>query len=105
MFYCQKVIGPLYLKIQKISSTSMIKFISLIQISIKRFVPICSKNNKNKKYPSHNKKLWKEKANLYKKSKTSKLLLIEYKNKFKEYQLAVKKYNFEYENKFCKTPI
>ena len=30
--------------------------------------------------------------------------MIEYKNKSKEYQLAVKKYNFEYENKFCKNP-
>ena len=67
MFYCQKVIGPLYLKIQKISSISMIKFISLIQISIKRFVPIYSKNNQSRKYPSHIKKLLKEKADLYKK--------------------------------------
>ena len=80
------------------------QFISSIQISIKRFVPIFSKNNKSKKYPSHIKKLLKEKANLYKKSKTNKSLLIKYKNKSKEYQLAVKKYNFEYENKFCKNP-
>ena len=78
------------------------QFISLIQISIKRFVPIYSKNNKSKKYPSHIKKLLKEKLNLYKKSKTNKSFSIEYKNKSKEYQLAVKKYNFEYENKFCK---
>ena len=99
----------------KINRTSLFKnsenlqhfydqFISSIQISIKRFVPIYSKNNKSKKYPSHIKKLLKEKANLYKKSKTNKSLLIKYKNKSKEYQLAVKKYNFEYENKFCKNP-
>ena len=43
------------------------KFISLIQISIKRFVPIYSKNNKSKKYPSHIKKLLKEKVILCKK--------------------------------------
>ena len=42
--------------------------------------------------------------NLYKKSKTNKSFSIEYKNKSKEYQLAVKKYNFEYENKFCENP-
>ena len=39
------------------------QFSSLIQISIKRFVPIYSKNNKSIKYPSHIKKLLKEKAN------------------------------------------
>ena len=30
--------------------------------------------------------------------------MIDYKNKSKEYKLAVKKYNFDYENKFCKNP-
>ena len=31
--------------------------------------------------------------------------MIEYKNMSKEYQLAVKKYNFEYEKKSAKTQI
>ena len=81
------------------------QFISSIQTSMKRFKPLYSKNNKSKKYPSHIKKLLKEKANLYKKSKTNKSLLIKHKNKSKEYQLAVKKYNFEYENSSAKTQM
>ena len=42
------------------------QFISLIQISIKRFVQINSKSNQSKKYLSYIKKFLKEKANLYK---------------------------------------
>ena len=80
------------------------QFINLIHTSIKRFIPLYSKINKNKKYPSHIKRLLKEKLNLYKKSKTNKSFSKVYKKKSKEYQLAVKKYNFEYEKNFCKNP-
>ena len=59
------------------------QFINLIHTSIKRFIPLYSKINKNKKYPSHIKKLLKEKLNLYKKSKTNKSFSKVYKKKSK----------------------
>ena len=73
------------------------QLISSILTSIKHVSPLYFLNYKSRKYPSHIIKLLKGKLTLYKKSKTNKSFFKGYENKSKEYQLAVKKYNFEYE--------
>ena len=58
---CLKTIGPHYITSQKNLQHFSDQLIRSIQTSIKRFTPINFKYNKSKKYPSHIKKLLKEK--------------------------------------------
>ena len=65
---------------------------------------LCQQNRKTKQYPSHIKKLLREKLRFYKKGKSDILLITKYEEKWKYCQKAVKIFNIEHEKSFYKYP-
>ena len=64
------------------------KFVNIINLTIKKFVPLKKKKRKRKLYPSNLKKLLKEKQKLYKKCKLDQQITEKYKLVSKAYEKA-----------------
>ena len=77
------------------------KFVNIINLTIKKFVPLKKKNRKRKIYPSNLKKLLKEKQKLYKKCKLDQQITEKYKLVSKAYEKAVKNFDIQHEKSFC----
>ena len=77
------------------------EFVNIINLAIKKFVPLKKKNIKRKIYPSNLKKLLKEKQKLYKKCKLDQQITKKYKLVSKAYQKAVKNFDIQHEKSFC----
>ena len=77
------------------------KFISVLQKSIEKFVPLYKKNKK-RTLPKRIKTLIKQKKSLYKKAKTDNTAKLQYKELEKTYKKAIKKYKTDLENNILK---